>query len=269
MLNTKDAPGTATAAERQPDGTERPDEGQEREPAGSPNGDDQGAGKPTTDAPKEQPAAAADGKKADGAEAEDTPDYKAKYEDTETKRRDIQSKYDKLAKEHGPEATDRKLKQFDEAWRQWIQRNAPDAYEKLSVAERERGQAREGERNARARSDSTILGVYRDGDKAFGDYLTDLADGGATISPQSLERHRETFNKYRSNSNGNGDGKPAAKGDEPPKPAPPRTPGAGRPAVEAAPAWDGKTWGSRAYLTEGLAKRDANKEPRRQPAGSR
>lgn len=255
MLTTKDAPGTDADAQRQQQDLERPDDDQQREPEGTPADDGQGAGKPAADAPKPAAEKPADGK-TPAPEAEDTTDWKAKFEDAENKRRDTQSKLDKHAnaiKEHEAGLTN-----LDRAWRGWVERNAPDAYAKLVAHEQSQGKAREDGRTARSRSDSVILGIYREGDKAFGDYLTDLADSGATITPQSLERHRETFKKYAGAGAQNGHSTapaPAATTTTTP-PSPPRNPGAGRPAVEAAPAWDGKTFSSRKYLTEGLEKGD-------------
>jgi|SRR6266850_312166 len=269
MLSTKVAPGTGTQSERQPADPERPDDGDQGQPAGQPNDGDQDAGKPGADAPQQQPGkpdAAADGKE-QGSEAADKIDWKARYEDTETKRRDTQSKLDKRA--NADKEYEQNLRSLDTGWRGWIERNAPEAHAKLVAHEESQGKAREDGRNARSRSDSVILSVYRDGDKAFGDYLTDLADSGATISSQSLERHRETFSKYAGSGAQNGSGDAAAPPKTPSAPAaPPRSPGAGRPQVEPPPVWDGKTFASRKYLTEGLAAGDARgRTPRRpQPA---
>ena len=264
MLDKKSAPGTDANAQRSQPDPERPNDAQPTDPAGKEPDAGKDAGSPAGDAPNGGDTAAA-GKAT--TEATDTTDWKAKYDDAETKRRDIQSKHDRLvngAKEH-----EQALANLDTGWRRWIEKNAPDAYAKLTEFEQRRGQQREGERAAQGQSAQVILGVYREGDKAFGDYLSAIAEDGAKITPQSLERHRETFESIRgtraasSSANGNGSGseQPKPKGDEPP--APPRMAGGGRPAVTAPPAWDGKTFSPRKYLTEGLEKGDARPDKRR------
>lgn len=265
MLNTKTAPGSDTRSERPDPADDTPGDEQPGSPAGKPADGGEGDDVQRRDAPKEQPGkpdAAADGKEKT-TEVEDTVEaWKARHEDTEAKRRDIQSKYDKLVNEHGPEQTKQRLAALDGGWRGWIQRNAPEAYEKLQAHEKQQGQARDGEQATRAASERVILGVYRSGDAEFADYLTDLVESGARITAQSLDRHRETFTKYRGNGHANGSGNGAGDGAKPPKAdtapaAPPRVPGAGRPNVEAAPAWDGKSWSPRRYMDDGLKAGDA------------
>lgn len=271
MLDTKKAPGTDARSE-QPADPDRPDEiEQDGEPEGTPPDGGQGDGKSGQPAPKEQPGKpdAAAGGKEKAPEATEQ-DWKAKYEDAEQKRRDTQSKLDKAA--NGSKEHEGALRTLDAGWRGWIERNAPDAYAKLQAFEQKQGETRSGEQSVRAQSDRVINGVYREGEKAFGDYLTDLVDSGARITPQSLERHRATFDKYAGNGHANGNGAaPAAKPAAAAPPGPPRVAGGGRPSVEAPPAWKpGDPINSRKYLTEGLAKGDARgKQSRRSMAESR
>lgn len=271
MLGTKNAPGTDARSEQEQPDLENPDDGQQGEPEGTPADDGQGERKPAAPAPKQPTSGKPDAAPADGkepaAEATDTTDWKAKYEDTENKRRDTQSKLDKAT--NGSKEADTKLANLDQGWRGWIERNAPDAFAKLQAFEQKQGETREGERSVRSQSDSVILGVYREGDKAFGDFLTTLAESGARISSQSLDKHRETFDALRGShaaGNGNGEAAPAPAA----KPGPPRVAGAGRPSVEAPPVWDGKTFSSRKFLNEGLAAGDTRgKVPQRRPVAAR
>ncbi len=221
-------------------------------------------------APAEQPAAdaPADGQASDQPQ-ETVEELRAKFQDTELKRRDTQSRADRAEArvKELEEGTGQSLSKLDRDWRAYIERNAPELYEKLTGAERSRDEATTTSAASAASSLAVINRIYRDGDSQFAQFLETLQEDGVKITTQSLSKHRETFNRLRGPASGSGNlnGAPAPVAASA-TPAPPRIPSGGRPTVEAAPAWKpGEPFKSRDLMTRGLKEaRD-----RRAPAPAR
>lgn len=240
-VDTKSAPGTRESAA----GTNE----EQDQPAGSAAAPDPSGAQRTT--PTDPDPVASDQQPVET-------EWRAKYEDTEAKRRDIQSErdqYKNLVAEREQQG-----QQLDRDWRAWIQRYAPDAYAKLAEYE----QGRSGEQTAAkatlADSQGLILAEHRKGNHDFADYLEPIVEGGSRLDSRMIETHRKNFERFRGNgsnngtSNGNGNGAPAA---EPPKtPTPPRVLGGGAPPVEAPPVWKpGQPLNPRKLIAEGLKNR--------------
>jgi chromosome segregation ATPase len=248
----KDTPAPEPSPEEPSEEVEQPDQEQDGAAEAEPPAPDKAD---ETDADQ-----AADREK---AEAEPT-DWKKKYDDTEKKRRDIESDRDQLRN---------RIKEVEGVatttanwWRNLVREHAPELYEKVTDAERKAG---EGNRQVQQTKDSSmavIARVYREGDKGFGDFLTTLVeDSDVRVSFQSLERHRKTYEALRgtqASDNGKGAGEaapartgasatPAAGGSS----SPPRVPAAGRTPTDvgAAPWKPGEPFDVRGNLSRGLA----------------
>lgn len=188
-------------------------------------------------------------------------DWRAKYEDTEAKRRDLQSARDRATAER--DEARGQIQALDSAWRAYIARNAPELAAKMAEAERSTAGDRSSAKSSEAASLAVINGVYREGNREFAQYLEAIVEDGARLTPQSLDRHRATFDRIRGNgattsNNGNG-------GTEPPKSAPksaapPRIAGAGSPPAAPPPVWKpGDPMNPKGLIAAGLKSRVGRK----------
>lgn len=245
----RDTPADPDALEPSDD-EQQPDDQQPQSPSGDDAADD-----------------AADGRDADQAddsdegEADDKIDWKAKHAETEKKRRDFESRATK-AETAAREINDY-IPKLNKWWEDLIEREAPELYAKVAADKRKQNDGRSTQQAAKGASFQVINSVYRDGDKPFGDYLTTLVeDAGVAITPQSLAKHKRTYDSIKggsSNGNGNGAAVPpragsaTASGDATP-PRPPRVPGGGSAPVTAGdrPWKPGEPFDVRGNLTRGI-----------------
>lgn len=239
-VDTKSAPGTRESAA----GTNE----EQDQPAGSAAAPDPSGAQRAT--PTDPDPAASDQQPVET-------DWRAKYDDTEAKRRDIQSErdqYKNLVAEREQQG-----QQLDREWRAWIQRYAPDAYAKLAEYE----QGRSGEQTAAkatlADSQALILAEHRKGNHDFADYLEPIVEGGSRLDSRTIESHRKNFDRFRGSSNGNSNGNGGSTAEvttTTKSAAPPRVLGGGAPPVEAPPVWKpGQPLNPRKLIAEGLKNR--------------
>lgn len=231
---------------------EQPDEQQQPTPEGDDAAADKGQESKGDQADK--------GSDQDKPKDEKADDWKAKYDEGEKKRRDFESRA--ATAENRAKQLEEHAKTLNNWWRGIVQREAPELYEKIVADERKRDEGVSAQRSTRDASYAAINRVYRDGDKAFGDYLTTLVeDADVRISPQNIDKHRRTFESLKGgHSNGNGNGadvpprEPATAGGR--TSTPPRVPAGGRaPSGGDEPVWKpGQPFDVRGNLSAGLKK---------------
>lgn len=242
------APTDTTSIVGDPSRTEPSEEADQpdQQPADSPAGDD-------ADDDQGQNAGADQADQgADQDEDDANVDWRTRHAETEAKRRDFESKAARFENENKTLRDQvgnhqRVLEEYGQSWKNYIKQHAPDLYEQMTQAERTTAERGNAESATKGQSYAVINSVYRDGDKAFGDYLTTLVeDAGVRITPQAIVRHRATYDSIKGgggmNGNGNGNGATVPPRASAATPAgdsrPPRVPAAGRtPTSAAAPVW--------------------------------
>lgn len=254
----QDTPADPDALEPSDD-EQQPDDQQPKTPSGDDTADD-GAGARDADQADE----------GDEGQADEKVDWKAKHDATEQKRRDMESRASKA--ETRARELDEYVPKLNSWWKSLIEREAPELHAKILADERKQSEGQSAQRAGKADSYQVINGVYREGDKAFGDYLTTLVeDAGVTINPQSLAKHKRTYDAIKGGSqNGDGNGAAApragsatAGGNEPPRP--PRVPGAGRSPTDIGerPWKPGEPFDVRGNLSKGMSEAARRRQGRR------